>query len=616
MAIDREINALKEAYSGNPQALQNRYAKNKKLVELLALQSMKSDLDEKKNSIDMMMNTNPATIKQQREQEVFGRTVEDVAQQLGGALQTAKNQQQMAQRRPAPQGLGALVPQQRQRPQQPQRMQAGGIVAFQSGGDVTEKQIRQLINMGLTDDQIRTAVMNTGLLPQAADKIIQQVRAQQKTDMSLQPPQPKTQSIDLASDDPALATQGSEPPPKPTMASPTETSRGITAGLKETQQALRDVGVKPKDTQSNTSQQQGIVTAAKGFPDITNEDGTRKSATQLVTEMDPLESPQIDTSKANEAGLAVLKDFGMGPDTLKDPEQYRKDVRDDEADFFRRKEKMENYQRMIDRQEALNAEQSDPKALAREQLRAGLINMAGRGSTALAGFGAGAMTMDRSQKRDAQKRLKGVADMVDNMEKQDFEVAKSASTAGRDALAQAATDRRTALTAMYTMRGQELNTIRKQAEMDYNANKDNIKNLLDASVADATRELRTAIQEGNDLQRAMAILQNLTQQNQRALDTLRENFVKSIPYLKATGDLTRAVDKGDDEAAQTARRALERLEQEYAVRAQQMLSDSGATELEADLRSRIGLSPPSGNRFTGKYNTDVDDGFGAMTVSP
>ena len=82
----------------------------------------------------MMMNTNPATIKQQREQEVFGRTAEDVARQLGGILQTAKNQQ-IARRRPAPQGLGALMPQQGQRPQQPQTrmMQAGGIVAFQEG---------------------------------------------------------------------------------------------------------------------------------------------------------------------------------------------------------------------------------------------------------------------------------------------------------------------------------------------------------------------------------------------------------------------------------------------------------------------------------------------------
>jgi len=570
VSIDREINARVEAYGSNPQALQKKYAITKELVDLLALQKIKKSMDEERNNIALMMNTNPATIKQQREQEVFGRTAQDVAQQLGGILQTAKNQQ-MAQRRPAPQGLGALMPQQGQRPQQPQRMQAGGIVAFQGGGGV-DKQIAELINRGLSDDEIRAEAARLGLLPQAADRIIQQVRLQQKQDMSLQPPQPKTQSIDLVSDDPVLATQGTQPKT-------------------------------PQPTQVQTSPQT-TPPPQKGLPEIVNEDGTRKSATQLVKDMGPLVAPQIDTSKANEAGLAVLKDFGMGPDDLKDPEQYRKDVRDDEADFFRRKEKMENYQRMIDRQEALNAEQSDPKALAREQLQAGLINMAGRGSTAGAGFGAGAMTMKRSQQRNAQNRLKGVADMVDNMEKQDFEVAKSASAAGRDALTQSAQDRRTALQAMYTMRGDEINRIIEQAKLDYGANKDNIKNLLDASVADATNALRLAVQEGNDMQRAGAILADLAIQKQRALSELEENFKKQDVYRKAMLD---SKSPNANTAAQGAKDLAE-LDAKFAIIAQEMFRQSGADQLEADIRKRLGFSAPQM-----RFNTAVPTGGSGIT---
>ena len=215
MSIDREINSRVDAFGSNLQALKDRYSMTRELVDLLALQRIKKGMDEQRNSIAMMMNTNPATIKQQREQEIFGRTAQDVAQQVGGVLQTAQNQKQMAQRRPAPQGLGALMPQQGQRPQQPQTrmMQAGGIVAFQQGGNVDVKKIQQFVNMGLTDDQIKAEVEKLGLLPQAADRIIQQVRLQQKQDMSLQSPQPRTQSIDLTSDDPVLATQGSKPPP-------------------------------------------------------------------------------------------------------------------------------------------------------------------------------------------------------------------------------------------------------------------------------------------------------------------------------------------------------------------------------------------------------------------
>ena len=581
MSIDREINARVEAYGSNPQALQKKYAMTKELVDLLALQKIKKSMDSARAAVEAQMQTNPATIKQQREQEVFGRTAEGVAQQLGGILQTAKNQQ-MAQRRPAPQGLGALMPQQGQRPQQPQRMQAGGIVAFQGGGNVDAKKIQQFVNMGLTDDQIRAEVEKLGLLPQAADRIIQQVRSQQKQDMALAPTPAKMQSIDLVSDDPDLAKQGTQPPQPKTPPTQTQTP--------------------PTQTQTQT---QTTPPPQKGLPEIANEDGTRKSATQLVKDMGPLEAPQIDTSKANEAGLAVLKDFGMGPDDLKDPEQYRKDVRDDEADFFRRKEKMENYQRMIDRQEALNAEQSDPKTLAREQLQAGLIGMAGRGSTAGAGFGAGAMTMKRSQQRDAQNRLKSVADMVDNMEKQDLEVAKKASDVGREALTQAAQDRRSALQAMYTMRGDEINRIIEQAKLDYGANKDNIKNLLDASVADATNALRLAVQEGNDMQRAGAILADLAIQKQKALSDLEDNFKKQDAYRKAMLD---SRSPNADTAAQGAKDLAE-LDAKFAIIAQEMFRQSGADQLEADIRKRLGFSAPQV-----RFNTAVPTGGSGITA--
>ena len=198
MSIDREVNALVETYGKRPQALQDRYVKTKGVVELIALQKIKSLLDEEKKNVAMMMNTNPATIKQQREQEIFGRTVEDVAKQMGGILQTAKNQQ-MARRRPAPQGLGALMPQQGQRPQQPQTrmMQAGGIVAFQEGNEVkAPTSLEDLPDKGVNQGQLRDVarakikeLLEGGMSPQAikqevpfqyvglVDEVVQKSRA-------------------------------------------------------------------------------------------------------------------------------------------------------------------------------------------------------------------------------------------------------------------------------------------------------------------------------------------------------------------------------------------------------------------------------------------------------
>ena len=64
-------------------------------------------------------------------------------------------------------------------------MQAGGIVGFDgregsrvgSPPKTQEEQIQYLIDQGLTDEQIRAEVKKLGLLPQAADQIIQQVRS-------------------------------------------------------------------------------------------------------------------------------------------------------------------------------------------------------------------------------------------------------------------------------------------------------------------------------------------------------------------------------------------------------------------------------------------------------
>ena len=179
MSIDREINSRVDTFRNKPQALQKRYAVTKQLVDLLALQRIKTQQDDVRRQIEMEMQTNPATIKQQREQEIFGRTAQDVAQQVGGILQTAKNRQQMARRRPAPQGLGALMPQQGQRPQQPQTrmMQAGGIVAFdgRSGSRVSgPTSLEDLPDKGVNQGQLRDVaraqikqLLEGGMSPQA-----------------------------------------------------------------------------------------------------------------------------------------------------------------------------------------------------------------------------------------------------------------------------------------------------------------------------------------------------------------------------------------------------------------------------------------------------------------
>ena len=140
MGIDQEIQRRMDAYRGNPQALQQRYQMSQQLLDLLALQKLKAEKDAVARQMQAQMQQVPQTIAQQMEQEMLGRTKQEIAQQVGGVMQQQARQQQQAMQRMAqaaarPQGgIGALAPRSAQSAQPGPRMAGGGIVAFANGG--------------------------------------------------------------------------------------------------------------------------------------------------------------------------------------------------------------------------------------------------------------------------------------------------------------------------------------------------------------------------------------------------------------------------------------------------------------------------------------------------
>lgn len=141
--VEQKVNA----YRGNPQQLMQRYQQNQELVDLLALQKMKSEKEAAARDMQMKMQQNPQTIAQQREQEVLGLTKNELAQQTAGIMQQRQKQQQQGLQRMAkaaggaPGGLAGLAPQ--GGPPAPRRMAGGGIVAFQEGGSTDREALEQ-----------------------------------------------------------------------------------------------------------------------------------------------------------------------------------------------------------------------------------------------------------------------------------------------------------------------------------------------------------------------------------------------------------------------------------------------------------------------------------------
>jgi len=208
MAIDQEIAQRVDAYRGNPQALQQRYAANQELLDLLALQRLKSEKDDAMRKVQMEMEQNPQTIKQQKERQLLEMTKQDLTNQTAGIMQNAQKKQQKNMQRVAKQGsanpqqvqkmqagLGALAQRQQQQGQAPMRMAAGGIVAFKEGG-ITQADIDAYRRGGgqsrrarakMTDEQIR-AILERSAGPDTSNtEMVQTRRGLRRKPMALAP---------------------------------------------------------------------------------------------------------------------------------------------------------------------------------------------------------------------------------------------------------------------------------------------------------------------------------------------------------------------------------------------------------------------------------------------
>jgi hypothetical protein len=99
--IDQQVEQTADAYRGKPQLLQQKYAQNQQLIDLLALQKLKSDKENAARQISLQMGGQgtPPTVAQQRESEVMDMTKQEVVQEQAGVMQNKMRQQQEAQKK-------------------------------------------------------------------------------------------------------------------------------------------------------------------------------------------------------------------------------------------------------------------------------------------------------------------------------------------------------------------------------------------------------------------------------------------------------------------------------------------------------------------------------------
>ena len=515
--IAGEIQRKKEAYQGNPQALQQQYQQSQQLVDLLALQQLKSEKEAAARQMQMQMQQNPATIAQQREQEVLGmikqeqgRKLGDVAKRTAGTLGQINQRAQQNVQRTAKQGLPAMGGPQ---------MASGGIVGFFGGGSMSEEARRKL-------RERRGSALDFEVPETPIGKLIREIK-----EYSPDSPEYEKRMAELRArrrkkeeGGEKVGVAAAKPQPKPAPKAAANLG-GLGVLAPETQKQDVEQGIAPPTEEAPTAKAL-LAAAVSEKPQSTTAPKMGVETSQELT----------DTLKSLEGG---------------DPAAAGIAARDRAYDAMGKTEGEAAYQRKSDALETLDRQQLDPKKLGINAQRAGLLAM----SRSTLGRGARASFNTRMQQEDDIRNRLVERHNVD-IDKISFikDVGQAGETAYQSAFAQAQQNNRTSAEIYGNMNSQDRADARERSRQHFDKAQQNERHWLNTLIAAAQSENAALDREEARLARdagyAQTFISNQTNRLTSLLkakdDALLAAQASDPEYQRLYGELTSTEPDDDD----------------------------------------------------------------------
>ena len=555
------VSRKKDAYQSNPQALQQRYQQSQELVDLLALQQLKSEKEAAARNMQMQMQQNPATIAQQREQEVLGmikqergRKLGDVAQRTAGTLGEINKRAQQNVQRTAKQGLPAMGG-----PQKPAMMAGGGIVAFFEGSEepvsaVSEEEISEFLSRFKQLDTPRNREMaKKDILTRKAREARSAARTQALAGKMPGAGSRRAQRQFAEEYDPTAALGG--PPKTEPSAAPTK-------------RTTPDMG--------------GMGVLAPQLPKVES-DATKPQGIEALGLAPPTPSPTVVGTERQDMTGTLLEDTGIKPEGTREDARKAAEARTKgilEAAIGREEGKLGPKESQLQRMQELQAQQTDPANLRSFRLFACLLCAAGRGSTALAGFGAGAFNQRVQQEAAARKNLTDQFGIENEKIQLDLDIAGSQIQSGQDAVEVLAKDQRAAAAALQSAAADDVKIAIAEGDRAFDADIQGAKTKLELFL-NQMEDRRAAAEQAADKELAYAQL--------------------AAEFLQAKADVQKEImgDAGFDMASseEEVNAAIDRLEV-MTVEFTQMLERAGINDFEEDIQRRAGVLSGSGGGGT------------------
>jgi len=517
--IDREVASRVQEFKGKPQALQQQYAASQQLIDLLALQKIKSMQEAAARQMQLQMAQQQAangeassTIAEQREKEVMDMTKQELAQQRGELLQQEQTEQKQAMQKlmggiTNAQGAASAM--------EPKAMAAGGIVAFDNGGSTNkDEQKKRKEGESLSDFNARMLQLEleerkAQSVKRDADREAERQRLLAERGGAAIPP---SRLFDRA-------------PLPASVSPPAAPQRGLGSLPPAAQQPPADVN----------AETQKLARLAANPPAAQNTNPALQPAA-------PMAPPQAAQQPPMPAAPRPQAQQGLGGLQMGPPEDSlgtalrRQSIAamnvDPKAEKLAEEARVEGRLKLTPAQRGVHEEgiaglrgmydqDFDPEMLRREGIKRYLLGMGGRSMGEFAGGAGNAMDFDTRQKAQKLARFKDLQEKREGLVSLEREPVKSGIEAGSKTYEQVGNTQRTGLTTGANVYGTE-------TQSKDNAAMREIERLKVGAQAAATAAQRDA----NDFAKLSGHLSTITNNRARAENAVVKSFQKDAQAIE------------------------------------------------------------------------------------
>lgn len=529
------------AYRGNPAPLQQRYQMSQDLLDLLALQKIKSEKDAAVRQMQLAMGQQqaaqgeaPMTVAQQREKEVMEMTKNELAKQRGETAQQQQDQQkEMMQKMMggiarAP-GAAAAA--------QPVAMAAGGIVAFAEGKSVPGDDKKPL------DDAAKREIARAQMQgDRAALMDVLRKLGAAGYDVATLIPRGLAGAIDTALIRPARAITGKEIPylgsvidtdsPTPAMDDIRRREAANNQSAAETARLNRPPApVAPPAAAAPTPPAPPRPAAP---PPVAAPPVAATPPNVPATPAAPA-APPASAPGAPAAGLPALVDKTATNLMTQDPAAKQEAMEKRIREMYNlTPDQRRVYEQGTAQRQKMFDEAYNPEKMREDQLIAFLTGAGGRRYGVLGAGAQASAGMERSQREQRLKDFEAMQKGREGLVSLEREGIKPSIEGGLAALREASTGQRSGLEAGYK---------RVEGELDRNAKK--IEGQLDREsrekiAAESNRiqlEIKRAMQEQTSEAARARIMQDINRLEQRGLDGLQKGpigiAIRNLEQIKS-----------------------------------------------------------------------------------